>query len=209
MINRPLPVKICAKGEWIHTQGKRSDFLYIIREGIVLLTRLSIDGGETILAVLGPGEHFGDVNLLLNESAGYNSIALVKTELRMISRSAFQELLKKPEACGFLMNRLAGRCSDSWTQMEALACNEATEKIRIALSWLSTRIGEATSEGIHINISQALLAKMIGTSRENLNRKLSSLREEGILDTAASRGRKWNLLVRNPEFLSMEDCGIA
>jgi CRP-like cAMP-binding protein len=128
----------------------------------------------------------------------------------VISQNVFRELLAQPEACRFLMNRLASRCSDSWIQMEALACNETTERIRIALSWLSTRIGESTPEGIRIGINQTRLAQMIGTSRENLNRKLSSLKKKGILITGCPRGKKSSFLIRNPEFLSAAgDCDYA
>jgi CRP/FNR family transcriptional regulator, cyclic AMP receptor protein len=202
MINRPLSVKICSKGECIYTQGRRAECLYIVRDGMVLLSRLSIDGRETVLAVLGPGEHFGEVNLLLDDSLPFNSVALVRTELLVIPKSVFQELMLKPEACKYLMTSLAGRCSDSWTQIEALACNLVAEKIRIALSWLCTRIGVLTSNGIRIDISQTRLAQMVGTTRESLNRKLRSLKRMGIIETRNRPGNKSSFLVRLPEFLS-------
>jgi CRP/FNR family transcriptional regulator, cyclic AMP receptor protein len=192
---------ICRKGECIHTQGKYADCIYIVRAGMVLLSRLSTDGQETVLAMLGPGEHFGETNLLLKESVHFNAISLVKTELLVVRKSIFLELLQQPEACQFVMTSLARRCSDSWAQIEVMACNQVSDKIRIALSWLCTRIGVATPIGIRIDISQGRLAQMVGASRESLNRKIRVLREAGILETANLHGNRSCLLIRSPELL--------
>jgi CRP/FNR family transcriptional regulator, cyclic AMP receptor protein len=201
LLNRPLPMMTFRKGECIHTQGKNADCVYAIRAGLVLLSRLSTDGQETVLAMLGPGEHFGETNLLLNECVHFNAVSLIKTELLVVRKSIFLELLQQPEACQFIMRSMARRCSDSWAQIEVMACNQVSDKIRFALSWLCTRIGVATPGGIRIDISQRRLAQMVGASRESLNRKIRILKEAGILETTNLHGNRSCLLIRSPELL--------
>jgi CRP/FNR family transcriptional regulator, cyclic AMP receptor protein len=200
-VNRPLPVRTFKKGDSIDTQGRSADCVYIVREGMVLLSRLTTEGRETVLSIVGPGEHFGEVHMLLNLPAQYNSVALLRTELLVVSRSSFLELLQTPEACKFLMTSLAGRCSDSWSQIEVLACSQVSDKIRVALLWLCERFGVSTPNGIQIHISQTRLAQMVGTTRESLNRALSTMKSEGIIDAYRLPGKRCGMLIRSPQFL--------
>jgi CRP-like cAMP-binding protein len=126
---------------------------------------------------------------------------LVQTELLMLPRSIFQELLLEPEACRHLMNRMAAVCCDSWTQIEVMGCSLVSDKIRVALSWLCSRIGEPTPEGIRIEMSQGRLAQIVGTTRESLNRNLGLLKARGIISTKAPRGRNSSFVVKRPDLL--------
>jgi CRP-like cAMP-binding protein len=181
LVDRCLPVKVCKKGTWIATQGDRLDGLFIVQEGRVLLTRLSSSGREAIIGFLEPGEFFGEVPLLDGDVASFNAFALETTVLLTIRKSEFNALLEDPSACRALMGVLARRCNDAWTQIEILGNSLIEDKVRIMLEWLGRRIGVRTTEGIHLRMSQGQLAKMVGSSRESLNRQLSVLKSEGVI----------------------------
>jgi CRP-like cAMP-binding protein len=52
-----------ARGEVLFHEGEPGDRLYVIRSGKIKLGRRSTDGRENLLAVLGPGEMFGELSL--------------------------------------------------------------------------------------------------------------------------------------------------
>ena len=51
------------RGDILFREGDRGDSLYVIAEGKVKLGRTSADGRENLVAILGPGEMFGELSL--------------------------------------------------------------------------------------------------------------------------------------------------
>ncbi len=207
--NLGLPVKQCEKGNWIITQGDKVASLYILREGAVLLTRLSADCRETILGILGPGDYFGDLPLLNDGIASFNALAIQRTVLLMMREVMFRRLLDDRAACHFLITGLAARCDDAWTQMEALGYTRVRDRIQVLLAWLCAKIGVRTHEGVKINLNQAQLAQMVGTTRESVNRVVQDLKRKGILEASRNSGRREALHILAPDRLNplcQSDC---
>jgi len=199
--DRCLPVKTCKKGEWVVNQGDTLEGLYIVQEGKILLTRLSCSGRETIIEFVGPGQFFGDVPLINGDAAPFNALALQATVLLVVRKSEFRQILDDVTACRALIDVLVRRCNDAWTQIEVLGNSLLEEKVRIMLDWLSRRIGIQTPEGVQIRMSQSQLAKMVGCSRESLNRQLSVFKNQGLIKVKGKYPQT-SLLVLAPERLS-------
>ncbi len=189
-----LPVKFYKKGNWITIQGDFLDCLYIVKEGRVLLTRLTISGREVIFGFATAGEFFGDVPLFGSISTPYNALAVVPTTVFIVRKSELRLLLEDASSCRALIKVLAGRCDDAWTQIEALGSGAIAERIRAMLLWLSKKIGVSTPRGVEIKMTQNQLAQMIGSSRETLNRQINILKREGLLSVT----RQSSLLISNP-----------
>jgi len=98
----------------IFRQGDSGDALYAIARGRVRISR-QIGGGEEALAILGPGEIFGEMAILNPDSAGRSADARAHedTLLLELSRPRFEGLEKSdPEGCAdlsALLCRLAAR----------------------------------------------------------------------------------------------------
>ncbi len=182
-----LPVKVFSKDEIICSQGEHLKGLYVIKQGDVLLTRLSADGRETLLSVLGPGEFFGEGALISGFKANFNAYALCQTSLLIITSQRLQNLVADPRVSMKIMQVMVRRCDDAWMQIEAMGCTHVEDKVRAVLHWLARRFGVSTNHGIRIDLNQSQLAQMVGCARESLNRQLSSLKRNGLL---AIRGRR-------------------
>ncbi len=182
-----LPVKVFSRDEIICSQGEDLGGLYVVKQGGVLLTRLSADGRETLLSVLGPGDFFGEAALVSGFRANFNAYALCRTSLLIITNQRIQHLVADPRVSLKIMEVLVRRCEDAWMQIEAMGCTHVEDKVRAVLHWLARRSGVSTSHGIRIDLNQSQLAQMIGCARESLNRQLSSLKRRGLL---AIRGRR-------------------
>lgn len=98
-----------ARGEVITRQGQQAHWLYCILDGQVSV-RVAVDGLETEVAVLGPGEVFGEMSLLTGEPRAASAVAISDVECWRLEKEAFQEVLRKrPEFAGPIANLLAGR----------------------------------------------------------------------------------------------------
>jgi len=185
----------------ICNQGAKLSCLYLIQQGEVLLTRLSSDGRETLISILGPGDFFGESSLLSGTPITFSATTTRQSMLLQLPDRKFKQMLEEPEACRILLEAIARRCDDAWTQMEVLSCAHVRDKVRSGLLWLSGRIGVETHEGVRIDLNQTQLARMVGCARETLSREVSELRRLRAIDVRHSNGRK-SLFVVNPEGLN-------
>lgn len=195
LFGRPVPVKSFLPGTWITTQGESTDCLYVVQEGCVMLTRLSAHGRETTLGFARPGDFFGEIALLDGADAPYNALAVERTVLLTVRADQLKWLLNDPVACRALLEVLARRCREAWTHIEVLGEGSLKDKTRRMLSQLCSKIGVRTTEGIEIRMKQSDLARMLGASRESLNRQLRLLKDEGIL-RVRTRNRRTTLILR-------------
>ena len=194
-------VRTYEKNVTVCRQGDRLSSMYLVSKGEVLLTRLSADGRETVLAILREGEFFGEMVLLGSFMATFNAYPTRRTTLLVLPHHKFNDLASTPGSCRVILQAMARRCEDAWAQIEAMGCIQAEDKIRSALHWLATRIGIKTNDGIEIRLSQAQLAQIIGCTRETLNRRLRALK---VLDALAVKGtkRRQVLVILKPEALA-------
>lgn len=181
-------------------QGAKVSCLYLIKQGEILLTRLSSDGRETLISILGPGEFFGESSMLSGTAVTFSARATKRSKLLLLPERNFKLLLEDPWACRILLETVARRCDDAWTQMELLGCAHVRDKVRSGLIWLSRRIGVETQDGVRIDLNQTQLARMVGCAREALNREVSELRRLHAITVLRSKGRKSSFLV-NPREL--------
>ncbi len=116
-----------AYGTKIFAYGDPGDKLYIILEGKVRIFREVGGMGEEALAVLGPGEVFGEMSLLDESTRSAGALAHEKCRLLVITKDAFDDLL-------FLHKDLAYEVLWSCVRMLASRLRETNDK----LTFLST-----------------------------------------------------------------------
>ncbi|MBN2337057.1 MAG: Crp/Fnr family transcriptional regulator [Acidobacteria bacterium] len=181
----------------LFSQGETLTCLYLVEQGEIALTRVSPDGRETLIAILGPGEFFGEGALLGGCPATFSARATRRSVLLKLPERKFRRALEDPQSCRMLLEAVARRCDDAWTQMEVLGCTHVRDKVRTGLAWLSGRIGVATGEGVRIDMNLSQMARMVGCARETLSREVSELRRQKAVDVRHSNGRI-SFFVRNP-----------
>jgi PPM family protein phosphatase len=132
-------------GEIVVQEGDRGDELFIVLAGEVRVSR-----GETVLNDFGPGEHFGEMALIRAVPRSATVAASAPSELIVLHRSDFFELLRKePELAvkllwqflGVLADRLDQTSRDLSTAREELNAEDITDAI-----FVEDAEGEASSE---------------------------------------------------------------
>jgi CRP-like cAMP-binding protein len=189
------------RGTIICNQGTKLSCLYLIKQGEVKLTRLSPDGQETLLSILGPGDFFGEGSLLSRTPVTFSASVIKRSILLQLPERKFKLIAEDPQTCRILLTAVARRCDDAWTQMEVLGCVHVRDKVRSGLLWLSGRIGVETHEGVRIDLNLTQMARMVGCARETLSREVRELRRLRAIDVRYNNGRI-SFFVVNPEGLS-------
>lgn len=158
------------------------DTLFILNQGSVKITRMSDDGREVILSILGDGDFFGEMSILDGESRSANVIALEDSEVFVLKRGDFLDLLEThPKIAIALLQELAIRLRRSDQQIEGLSLSDAENRIAMSIIHLAEDLGVIKLGQVIIdNLPfQQDIANMAGTSRETVSRMLKLLERKG------------------------------
>jgi len=176
------------KNNMILMEDEFGDTFFIISKGIVKITRISEEGREVILAMLGEGDFFGEMSLLDGETRSANAIAFDDAEVLILKRHDFIDLLQKyPKIAISLLAEMASRIRKSDHQIESLSLSDAEHRIGMTLMRLAKDLGTIHHGVVEITKMpyQQDLASMAGTSRETVSRMLKLLEKKGMIKRQA------------------------
>ncbi len=183
-ISSKMISRIYEKGKMILLEESEGETFFIILSGVVKVTRLSDDGREVILAILGESDFFGEMSLLDGEGRSANIVANEKSEVVTLSRRDFLDCLQKyPKIAIALLEELAVRLRKSDQHIESLSLSDSEQRIGITLIRLAEELGTIKQGDVNVkNLPyQQDLANMAGTSRETVSRTLKLLESKNLL----------------------------
>jgi len=172
------------KGQMILLEDDLGQTFFVIGGGSVKITRLSDDGREVILAMLGESDFFGEMSLLDGAGRSANVVALEASEVLTLARNDFLEILQEyPKISISLLEELTQRIRKSDQQIESLSLSDVEQRIGITLIRLAEELGTIKRGSVKIkNLPyQQDIANMAGTSRETVSRTFKLLEEKGLI----------------------------
>jgi len=175
--------KTFAKGEMIYLAGDKGEKLYVIHTGRVKISRLSPNGKEQVIRVLGPGEFMGELSLFSPLPMTDNGEALEASTMCVIEGSKLKELMNKYPSITFkVMEELSTRLEKAENLIEDINLHSVEQRLAQALLKLSAGESEIT-----LRMTKGDLASQIGMSQETLSRKLSSFQDQGLIKLTGHR----------------------
>ena len=178
------------KGNVVVIEQESGAALFIIVSGKVKIVRMDEDGREVILSIFGPGEFFGEMSLLDGMARSASVIATEKSELLMIHRRDFLELLHEfPSVAISLLAELAMRLRKADMQIKSLSLKDAAGRVANVVLMLADDIGIFRKGKVEIEDLplQQDIANMAGTSRETVSRMLNMFVEKGQIQLDGSK----------------------
>lgn len=160
------------------------DALYLVAAGQVKVVIVGEDGREVILAVLGPGDFFGELALIDDEPRSAHVIAMDDARLLVLRRDDFQRALEThPRIALGLLRAVARRLRRADDKIGALVLLDVYGRVARAL----LELAEDSGDGRQVRrVTHATIAQMIGSTRETVSRTLRELAERGLIEV--SRG---------------------
>jgi len=172
------------RGETVFAEGEPGDRLFVVVEGKVKLGQTSADGRENLLAVLGPGEMFGELSLF--DPGERTSTATALTDVMLLGlgqRDLRPWLTGRPEVAAELLQALAQRLRRTNEAMSDLVFSDVPGRVAKALLELSEKFGTPVDDGVLVahDLTQEELAQLVGASRETVNKALADFAQRGWL----------------------------
>jgi CRP-like cAMP-binding protein len=164
-------------------EGLPGDYMYVIREGRVKVTKLSEDGREKILEMLGEGAFVGEMALLDQRPRSATVKTLSPARLLALSRGDFLNLLRRnADLAMHVIQELTRRLRETDEQASSLSFLRVKDRTKGLLRRMADEPPDGGLQRMTPSLTHQQIADMIGTSRETVTRVVKELKQDGWLD---------------------------
>ena len=171
------------RGEAVFTQGDVCDHVMYIQTGGVKLSVLSKAGREAVVAMLGPGDFFGEGCLAGQSVRMGSATAITPSTVLCVAKQKMIALLHRQHAMSdrFISHMLSRNIRIEQDLIDQLFNSSEKRLARTLL--LLARYGKQDKPARKVpKISQETLAEMVGTTRSRVNFFLNKFRKLGFID---------------------------
>lgn len=176
------------KKQVVYTEGNHPTKLYFIVKGKVKCFKRNDDGKELITNLYAEGDFLGYMALLEGRTYRESAEALEDTELAIIPRSEFEQLLgSNPVVMKKFIGILAKNINEKEDQLLNIAYNSLRKKVADTLITLYKKYNPDNKEEFIIDFSRENLASIAGVAKESLIRTLSEFKEENMITIHGSQ----------------------
>ncbi|MCX7808114.1 MAG: Crp/Fnr family transcriptional regulator [Deltaproteobacteria bacterium] len=169
--------KECAAGEVLFREGEEGDCMYVIREGVVRITK-RMGSEERPLAELGPGEFFGEMSILNGKPRSATAQVISPAKLIVIHARTFEQMVRtNAEIAIRLIKKLALRLDRANDLIEVLMHRDPKARVILGLVNHAHAIGENKEGGqVFLPLGLDQFCQGIGVSCDEGREVLARLR---------------------------------
>ena len=173
------------RGEYLFVAGTPSHSVFVLRAGCVKVFRTTLDGGEQVLRLLGPGAMLGYRPVLANEPYAASAQVVDNATLCILPAAIVREAVRDvPELAADLLARMAVELRLSEELMMDLVHSPVRQRAaRLLLSLLVKEPHSLPPLRLRPrHMRRQDMARMIGTTPETFSRVLRGFAQTGLID---------------------------
>jgi CRP/FNR family transcriptional regulator, cyclic AMP receptor protein len=181
-------VRILNRGDVLFTEGDDPDELFVVVSGRVAMANRSVDGRESVLALMERGDLFGEMPLFDRLPRSAEARALEPSEVIAIPYEPLRNLYEqRPTLLWKVVTLLVTRIRNTDEALADSVFLDVTGRTAKRLLELS---GDA--DEFSLPVTQEELAGMVGASRERVNKAIASFIRLGWIEQTDRRYRITN-----------------
>jgi CRP/FNR family cyclic AMP-dependent transcriptional regulator len=171
------------KNQHVFEQGDVANTVFYLQKGKVKLTVLSEQGKEAIVAILEPGQFFGEGCMNGHKLRISTTTAMEDSVITSITKEAMLAALHdEPKFSEMFMAYLLTRNSRIEEDLVDQLFNSSERRLARLLLLLANFGKAGNPQPISPSISQETLAEMIGTTRSRVSFFMNKFRKLGLID---------------------------
>ncbi len=193
-------------GETIFAPESHPHSLYLLERGLARIYRLSEEGSETTFGYVAPGEVFGELAAFGDYPRESFATAVRESRVWKIPHDSFRQLLQsRPDIVIEITRQIGARLKRIESRVENLVFRDARARLAHILLELAEDFGDGESPGnvIGVDLTQAELATLVGTTRQTVNANLRELEKAGVI---GRMGRRL-VLLKSDELRTVAESG--
>jgi CRP-like cAMP-binding protein len=167
----------------VFSQGDPADAIFYIQKGKIKLTVVSRRGKEAVIAILGPGDFFGEgclagQTLRMSTAGAMGACSLV----RLAKASAVRMLHSDPPFASMLLRHQLSRTIRVEEDLIDQLFNSSERRLARVLLLLAHFGKEGKPDAVVPKISQETLAERVGTTRSRVSFFMNKFRKLGFIE---------------------------
>jgi CRP/FNR family transcriptional regulator, cyclic AMP receptor protein len=175
-------IKELKRGEIVYSQGDPAKSVMYLQQGGVQLSVVNEAGKEAVVAMLGPGDFFGEGCLAGQSVRMGTATAITPSTVLIIEKGEMFKVLHQQHALSdrFISFMLARNIRIEEDLIDQLF-NSSEKRLARTLLLLARYGKEDKPHGLLPKVSQEMLAEMVGTTRSRVNFFMNKFRKLGFI----------------------------
>jgi CRP/FNR family transcriptional regulator len=166
-------------------QGDPGRVVYLVKRGKVRISRVALDGKQLTIAILGPGDIFGEEVVFTKDVVRTTQATVIEEAYLCLSRmqDLFALLSRHPLLAINIARYLGERRDDAIETAEGLASLAVPDRIVRLFERLASEHGVPDARGtrIALRLTHADIASLVGSTRETVSVTVGNLTKTGRL----------------------------
>lgn len=176
------------KGEMLFREGEKSEGFYVMQTGAVSIFRLAPDGREQIICIFRPPESFAEVTLATVETYPANAIALEPSQVIVVNRSRFRDLIRRqPDLALHMLGSMSLHLKHLVQSLQDIKGRQIEHRLAEYLMRQSPAAAIGCPVAVDLQVTKKVLAGQLGVTSETLSRTFARFRNEGLIQVQGAR----------------------
>lgn len=189
-LNKISSMQELKKEEPIYFANEPSKAIFFLKTGRVKITKYQSDGSEKILAIINPGEIFGEMAFLEEGERTDYAVTIEPSLICAINKDDLSEFVNQNPTLNLRLTKLFGLKLRSFTErVEDLIFRDADHRVISFIVRYAEKNGKKVGEQIFVKpfLKHQDIGELTACSRQTVNYVLTNLRERGIIDFDRSK----------------------
>jgi CRP-like cAMP-binding protein len=175
------------KGTVLFREGEPGKEMYVLQSGKIAISK-KVRDVEKVLAVLGPGEFFGEMAIISNKPRNASATVEEDARLLLIDPKTFEAMIRgNSEIAVRMIKKLAERLSDADAQIETLLLADPSSRVVQHMLHLCQTRGRGSEDGIEIDFPMKELPRELGVGEPAIRYMVGRLERAGLIEVSGDR----------------------
>jgi CRP/FNR family transcriptional regulator, cyclic AMP receptor protein len=170
------------KAQIIFSQGEESDSVFYLQTGAVKIAVMSADGKEAVVALLHPGDFFGEGSIAGQPLRVSTAIAMESSSVLEIEKKEMVRVIREEHEFSdrFVAHMLKRNVRIEEDLVDQLF-NSSEKRLARTLLLMARYGSDENQQKVVAKISQETLAEIVGTTRSRINHFMNKFRKLGFI----------------------------
>ena len=175
------------RGTTLFHEGEPGKEMFVLQSGKISISK-KVRDVEKVLAILGPGEFFGEMAIISNKPRNATATVADDAKLLVIDPKTFEGMIRgNSEIAVRMIKKLAERLSEADAQIENLLLSDPSSRVIHQILQICQTRGRPMEEGVEIDFPIRELPREIGVGEPAIRFMLDKLERAGLVDRSGDR----------------------
>jgi CRP-like cAMP-binding protein len=175
------------KKQVLYFSEDSANSVFLLKKGKVKISKISNDGREMIMAILGPGEVFGELSISGQEKREEIAEVTEDAVICKVKIQDFENMMAKNPKFNFQVTKLIGfRLKKVQNRLQNLVFKTSEQRVKSFIIEMAEELGrpiagEENQKVVELKLTHEDIAKLTATSRQTVTTVFSDLEKVGII----------------------------